>query len=124
MDHLDHRCGTRFSMSLAVELRATDHLGAPARLVSASVTGALVETRMRLPALCPVLLRPLGSDDPDLEIEAYVVRATERGVALEWQEPACDAVLALLPMRAAAPATAVTVVAVTAVQTSGLSSSA
>ena len=102
---MDHRCGTRFSMSMAVELRPADRLGSPARLVVASVTGALVETRMELPLLCPVLLRPLGCVDPELEIEAYVVRITERGVALEWEEPACDAVLALLPARvASAPA--------------------
>ena len=96
---MDHRCGTRFSMSLAVELRPADRVGTPARLVSASVTGALVETRMPLPLLCPVLLRPLGCVDPELEIEAYVVRTTERGVALEWEDPACDAVLSLLPAR-------------------------
>jgi hypothetical protein len=103
---MDHRCGTRFSMSVAVELRAAGRLGTPARLVVASVTGAVVETRMRLPPLLPVLLRPLGSDDPSLEIEAYVVRATERGVALEWQDPASDAVLALLPPRVETPALA------------------
>jgi hypothetical protein len=104
---MDHRCGTRFSLSLAVELRPADGIGTPARLVVASVTGALVETRLDLPLLCPVLVRPLGCVDPALEIEAYVVRTTERGVALEWEDPACAAVLALLPARVApAPARA------------------
>ena len=122
---MDHRCGTRFSLSLAVELRAAGRLGTPGRLVAASVTGGLVETRMTLPALCPVLLRPLGSDDPDVEIEAYVVRTTERGVALEWQEPACDAVRALLPMRAGEAAPAMLAAsAAAAVQPPGFSSAA
>jgi len=114
---MDHRCGTRFSLSMAVELCASECVATPARLVVLSVTGAVVETRLRLAPLCPVLLRPAGCQDPELEIEAYVVRATERGVALEWAEPACDAVLALLPARVGAPAA-------TAVVTGGISPAA
>ena len=73
---MDHRCGTRFSMSVAVELRAAGRLGTPARLVVASVTGAVVETRMRLPPLLPVLLRPLGSDDPSLLVRGRTLPST------------------------------------------------
>ena len=102
---MDHRCGTRFTLSLAVELEATDQPRVAGRLVVASVTGALIETRLRPPPLSPVLLRPLASEYADVEIEAYVVRITDRGLALEWLDPACEAVLSLLPARAVAPRT-------------------
>ncbi len=100
---MDHRCGTRFNLSLAVELLLPDQQGVPARMVVISVTGALVETRLDVPPLSPVLLRPLASEDPDSVIEAYVVRNTERGIALEWLDTACDEVLALLPLPLAPP---------------------
>src|SRR5262245_12673336 len=102
---MDHRCGTRFALSLAIELETTDQPCVAGRLVVASVTGALIETRLRPPPLTPVLLRPLASEYSGFEIEAYVVRATDRGLALEWLDPACEAVLALLPTRAVAPRT-------------------
>lgn len=100
---MDHRCGTRFTLSLAVELETTDQPCVAGRMVVASVTGALIETRLRPPPLSPVLLRPLVSEFPAFEIEAYVVRVTDRGLALEWLDPACEAVRALLPAQAAPP---------------------
>lgn len=97
---MDHRCGTRFTLSLAVELQTEGHPCIAGRLVAASVTGGLVESRLRLQPLTPVMVLPPGAAGTELEVEAYVVRTTDKGMALEWLDPACDAVLALLPQRA------------------------
>jgi len=95
---MDHRCGTRFTLSLPVELLLPDQPEVAARIVVVSVTGALVETRLNVPPLSPLFLRPLATGGPDSVIEAYVVRNTDRGIALEWLDAACDEVLALLPL--------------------------
>lgn len=97
---MDHRCGTRFNLSLSVELLLPDDLHRAAGcLVVASVTGGWVDTKLRKPIYSQVRLRPLATAGS--VIEAYVVRSTDSGLALEWLETASEAVLMLLPGRAA-----------------------
>jgi hypothetical protein len=94
---MDHRCGTRFALSLAVDLLLGDERGTPCLIVVVSITGALIDTKSRLPPLSPLLLRR-ATPDHESVIEAYVLRNTTNGMALEWLQPGCNEVLELLSL--------------------------
>lgn len=68
-------------------------------LRDASLSGSFVETDLKPALLTRVAIRPIeGASD---WIEAWVVRTDERGLGLEWLEPASRAVVALLSGRSA-----------------------
>jgi hypothetical protein len=97
IDYMEHRWGTRIVLDAPAELKSGDGLSAIGSVRNASLSGAFVETRARLPLLARVSLRPLNAGAEWLD--ACVVRVESRGVALEWLEPGLQAVATLLAMR-------------------------
>jgi hypothetical protein len=97
IDYMEHRWGTRITLHAPAELRTADGLSAVGSVRNASLSGAFVDTRARLPLLARVSLRPLTAGSEWLD--ACVVRVEPQGVALEWLEPGLQAVASLLSMR-------------------------
>ncbi len=58
----------------------------------------LVETGMQAPAFSRMYVRPLSASSHWMP--AYVVRADERGMAVEWVHPGMAALRSWLPLRA------------------------
>jgi hypothetical protein len=99
---MEHRCGDRMSTDIPVLLVARPGTIGPARIVNVSMTGAYVETRLKLPLLSPVSLEPLAQarqDGPAARFEAYVVRVDQSGIGLEWCEPFLEPVSQLLGVK-------------------------
>ncbi len=97
IDYMEHRWGTRVALDAPCELKSSDGLSAIGSVRNASLSGAFVDTRVTLPLLARVSLRPLSPDGEWLE--GCVVRVEPKGIALEWLEPGLQAVASLLAMR-------------------------
>lgn len=97
IDYMEHRWGTRVALDAPCEVKSSDGLSAIGSVRNASLSGAFVDTRVTLPLLARVSLRPLSPDGEWLE--ACVVRVEPKGIALEWLEPGLQAVASLLAMR-------------------------
>ena len=97
IDYMEHRWGTRIALDAPCEVKSSDGLSAIGSVRNASLSGAFVETRVTLPLLARVSLRPLSAEGEWLE--GCVVRVEPRGIALEWLEPGLQAVASLLAMR-------------------------
>jgi hypothetical protein len=71
----------------------------PARLVSTSVSGALVESGLTLPLFANIRVilpaAPQGRRDP-AELMACVLRHVPGGFAVEWRDMAAPPIVALL----------------------------
>jgi hypothetical protein len=90
---MEHRWGKRVAARQVVRLVSGDVV-AEGMLLNASLSGAFVCTRAALRRDQRVYLRlPVLSKD---WLDAFVVRADESGVALEWDDFACESVLAFL----------------------------
>lgn len=90
----EQRWGARVPMHETAVLRIVQGQESPALLRDASLSGAFVETEHRPARFSRVAIRPLeGSSE---WIGAWVVRTDERGIGLEWIEPASREVVALL----------------------------
>jgi hypothetical protein len=86
---MEHRWGTRTPTDVAVRFVATPATMGTGTVVNVSLTGAFMETRVRLRLLSLIYLQPFGpvSDgDQRYRLVASVVRQTPLGVGLEW----CD----------------------------------
>ena len=96
---MEHRWGKRHAIDLPVRLDARPHVLALARLSDASSSGAYLKTRAAPPPMTRVHVElKLGSfrrEEP-YRIPAYVVRADDTGVGLEWCEFAPAPILALI----------------------------
>ena len=90
---MEHRWGIRMNLDAAAELRTGDGLSAMVSVRNASLSGAFLETRARLPLLARVALRPLSKAD---WLEASVVRVDKYGVAVEWLDPGVHPVYVFL----------------------------
>jgi hypothetical protein len=96
---MEHRCGDRISTDVPVLLVALPGTIGPGRIANVSLTGAYVETRLKLPLLSPVILEPVKPTrhaGSAARLEAYVVRLDQAGIGLEWCEPILDPVAQLL----------------------------
>jgi hypothetical protein len=96
---MEHRCGDRISTDIPVRLVALPGTIGPGRIVNVSMTGAYVETQLKLPLLSLVALEPVKRTHRDgavARLEAYVVRLDEAGIGIEWGEPILDPVSRLL----------------------------
>jgi hypothetical protein len=109
---MEHRWGSRLELDAATELRTRDGRTERVTLRNVSISGALIETSSKLAPLGRVWIRATAG--PGHWLEACVVRADSRGVALEWLEQELDPLSALLggahkapvsatPLQAAAP---------------------
>jgi hypothetical protein len=114
---MEHRWGERFPVALAVRLSYVAppallgipsavlrlHSGATtileSRLTNASVSGALLNTDVRLPVFCHVVLEfevARRSGVTRQRVPAYVVRHAPDGLGVEWQEFAPRPIVNLL----------------------------
>lgn len=94
---MEHRWGNRVALDAPVQIRTAHGVSAAASVRNASVSGAFVDTSVKLPLLGRVLLRPIT--DSGEWLDACVVRVEQDGVAVEWLDPALHAVSALLALR-------------------------
>ena len=90
----EHRWGARVAMHETAALRSVVGQESHALLRDASLSGAFVETEERPARFSRIAIRPLEGTGE--WISAWVVRADERGIGLEWVEPASREVVALL----------------------------
>jgi hypothetical protein len=109
---MEHRWGQRIVTDVPVSLvglRAAIGVG---RILNVSTTGALVQTRLPLPLLSLVYLKPTGTPSylgPIGRLIGCVVRHRASEIGIEWCDADSDAVLQLLaalrgesPLRSAA----------------------
>jgi hypothetical protein len=78
---MDHRWGLRFAVDTPVVLIYPAHANGTGRMTEVSMSGAFVRTDFTPPDL--VWLHVAGAFE---ETEAYVVRHSHLGIAVEWVE--------------------------------------
>jgi hypothetical protein len=86
---MDHRWGQRQASNVAVHIVATSGRTASARVVNVSLTGAYLETSVRLRLRSLVYLAPVLPDNfaqGGKRVAAIVVRHDGLGVGVEWSE--------------------------------------
>ena len=96
---MEHRWGTRVSLDLPVHISLHNGDSAVGVLRDASVSGAFIETPLRLPVcaqLGVVLLVGEGAARRAVHLHACVTRSARDGLGLEWRDMASPPVLALL----------------------------
>lgn len=96
--YMEHRCGTRVTLSARALVTANTRETAMACVADASVTGAFVETTLRPPLLSRVTLRLRVGQHGALALDGYVVRQEDRGIAVEWLDPGSDEAAQLLSL--------------------------
>lgn len=90
---MEHRVGTRVKLDTRAELRAAGTVR-EAVVRNASLTGAFLESHVRLPLLSRVEIRTAGTGEEWLE--ACVIRIDGDGMGLEWLDSGVHTVQALL----------------------------
>ena len=96
---MEHRWGERFPVELTVRLHSGSTTILNSRLANASVSGALIETDIRLPVFSHVIIEfdvARRSGITGQRVPAYVVRHAPAGLGLEWQEFAPRPIVSLL----------------------------
>lgn len=96
---MEHRCGIRRTLGVAVKLYAQPGLPIPGRLLNASSGGGYVATSAKLPIMTRVHVALGWQSLPSnsrYRIAAYVIRSDAGGLGLEWQEFAPAPLLALI----------------------------
>lgn len=84
---MEHRWGQRLVLNEPVRLRVQGGRWVGGRICNASISGALIVTRMSAAPLSRVSVRftaPRGTRADELQAE--VVRSTREGLAIEWTE--------------------------------------
>lgn len=95
--YMEHRWGTRIELNAPAELWTAEGVTSEACVRNASLSGAFVETTVRVPLLSRIALRALARNGDWLD--ACVVRVEPAGLALEWLDPGLHSVSALLALR-------------------------
>jgi hypothetical protein len=95
---MEHRWGVRVEMRLPVLLEHGHGEVTPASLCNVSISGALIECEKPAPlfAALVVVVPPAEGRPNALRITGRVVRREAGFIALEWQDMACQPLLALL----------------------------
>ncbi len=87
---MEHRCGTRYRVDIAVYVRTRNGaVSSPGRLSEASVSGGFVRTVLPALPLSYISIQLLSDEHPPHEvllIEGQVVRRTGEGIGIEWSE--------------------------------------
>ena len=90
---MEHRWGQRMPIDLPVRLIATPGAIGTGRIRDASVTGAFVQTNLRLPVFTRVQIESVAPNASDVRrLPAYVTRTNVDGIGIEW----CDLAPAIL----------------------------
>lgn len=94
---MEHRCGTRYKVDLAVYARA--HAGVVSSvgwLRDVSLTGGFLETALPAQPLAHISLRLIDADGQlGPRLEGQVVRRASNGLGIEWSEYATELIRAL-----------------------------
>ena len=96
---MEHRWGERFPVELTVRLHSGSTTILESRLANASVSGALINTEVRLAVFSHVVVEfdvARRSGVAGQRVPAYVVRHAPEGLGLEWQEFAPRPIVNLL----------------------------
>jgi hypothetical protein len=97
MQVIEHRWGDRVQLEAPAELKTAHGHSLDVVIGNASLSGAFVQTRTRLPVLTCVALRAMNGSNEWLE--ACVVRHDNAGMGLEWLDPGLRSLSALLALR-------------------------
>jgi hypothetical protein len=86
---MEHRWGQRRSCRARVRVSAGAGVAATVRVRNVSISGAFLETTLRLPLFSQVDIAVLRGDGSThgVEFAASVVRAEPGGIGIEWCEP-------------------------------------
>lgn len=95
---MEHRWGTRVALNARAELWTVDGISGFGLVRNASLSGAWVDSSVRLAPLSRVALQPM--DRRGEWLDGCVVRVGDSGFAVEWLEPGLLAVSSLLSLRA------------------------
>jgi PilZ domain len=95
---VEHRWGERIPLDMPVKIDACSQAVVRGRILNVSLSGAFIQINVSIPAWAQVcvdldLQRSRRSDR--FRVEAYVVRATDQGIGIEWEEFAPRAIRAL-----------------------------
>ena len=94
---MEHRCGTRYKVDLAVYARA--HAGVVSSvgwLRDVSLTGGFLETSLPAQPLAHISLRLIDAEGQlGPRLEGQVIRRASNGLGIEWSEYATDLIRAL-----------------------------
>jgi hypothetical protein len=88
-NYMEHRWGPRRPCRARVCLSSGGGIVGPGRLRDVSMSGAFIETAVRLPLFAQLSIAVLRDDGAthQLEFPAVVVRHEENGVGIEWCDP-------------------------------------
>ena len=96
---MEHRWGIRRTLNVGVTLYVESKFPSFGRLLNASSSGAYLATSVRLPLMARVEVA-LGRDGSQRNrrrrIAAHVVRTSDGGIGLEWEEFAPSPMIALI----------------------------
>jgi hypothetical protein len=94
---MEHRCGTRYKVDLAVYARA--HSGVVSSvgwLRDVSLSGGFLETALPAQPLAHISLRLIDGDGQlGPRLEGQVIRRAANGLGIEWSEYATELIRAL-----------------------------
>ena len=93
--YMEHRWGARMPVSLAVQLEVPGCGRTPGVMVNASISGALIQTKMKPQPLSSLRLIVV-TEHVRIELPACVARTTDEGFAVEWRDMACPELLEIL----------------------------
>jgi len=101
---MEHRWGTRIQLDARAELWTAEGVSGFGVVRNASLSGAWIETKLKIGSLARVALQPM--DRPGEWLDGCVVRVEPHGIAVEWLDPGLHAVSALLSLRHDVPQSA------------------
>jgi hypothetical protein len=107
-DPMEHRWGQRVTLELPVRLGLGGRTLARGTLRSVSISGAFIETSLELPIFTNlVVVLPAMSElvPGSHELAATVIRRLPVGLAVEWRDMACPALVELLERISGQPVT-------------------
>lgn len=102
---MEHRWGERVPLGIRVRVSGNSACIGTGLLRDASVSGAFVQTELRLPQHAQLVLEIASGDGAATveEVPASVVRHDPCGIGMEWREFAPRAILLLLAISVPAP---------------------
>jgi hypothetical protein len=100
---VEHRRGQRMAAAMWVRLSSSGAEIGMGHLANASISGAFLETAIKLPLNSTITLEPIssaGAAIEDVKFAARVARVDPRGLGLEWRVMATPESLAFLGVAA------------------------
>lgn len=94
---MEHRWGERVEFDCPALLELPDGARGQGQVRNASISGAWIETTMKLPAYtAATVILALGPGRRTIELPACVVRAGRGGIGVEWRDMGVPTLIALL----------------------------